>query len=210
MILTNRDFEQGLPLAGRDFDDAIALLPPFIGPAGQADDDLAKITLKRLPSGLNTGSVRLSVSDPAAVRLFKADAATGLGIPLLPDEWSAALSGSGYLADLKWRDVDIWLEGLKKVEDFKFTMEYVAPSGLKTSDDVRMLIADWTFRGSDGYEVPFVSPVWLDALLAATASPKTPLADSTGAFYKIHIDGLAPWLVTQPIVASDSTAAGST
>jgi hypothetical protein len=62
MILTNRDFEQGLPLAGRDFDDAIALLPPFIGPAGQADDDLAKITLKRLPSGLNAGSVRLFVS----------------------------------------------------------------------------------------------------------------------------------------------------
>jgi hypothetical protein len=205
MILTNRDFEQGLPLAGRDFDDAIALLPPFIGPAGQTDDDLAKITLKRLPSGLNTGSVRLSVSHPDAVRLFKADAATGLGIPLLTDEWSAALSGSGYLADLKSRDVDIWLEGLKKVEDFKFTMEYVAPSGLKTSDDVRMLIADWTFRGSDGCEVPFVSPVWLDALLAATDSPKKPLADPTGAFYKIHIDGLAPWLVAQLIVASDST-----
>jgi hypothetical protein len=69
-----------------------------------------------------------------------------------------------------------------------------------------MLIADWTFRGSDGYEVPFVSPVWLDALLAATDSPKKPLADPTGAFYKIHIDGLAPQLVTQLRVASDSTA----
>jgi hypothetical protein len=127
------------------------------------------------------------------------------GTALSPGEWTASLSGSGYLADLKSRAVDIWLEGLKKVEDFKFTIEYVAPSGLKTSDDVRMLIADWTFRGSDGYEVPFVSPVWLDALLAATDSPKKPLADPTGAFYKIHIDGLAPRLVTQLIVASDST-----
>jgi hypothetical protein len=54
--------------------------------------------------------------------------------------------------------------------------------------------------------VPFVSPVWLDALLAATDSPKKPLADPTGAFYKIHIDGLAPQLVTQLRVASDSTA----
>jgi hypothetical protein len=152
----------------------------------------------------------LAPSTTAAMRLFKADAATGLGIPLLPDEWSAALSGSGYLADLRARDVGIWLEGLKKVEDFKFTIEYVAPSGLKTSDDVHMLIADWTFRGSDGYEVPFVSPVWLDALLAATDSPKKPLADPTGAFYKIHIDGLAPRLATQLTVASDSTAAGST
>jgi hypothetical protein len=205
MILTNRDFEQGLPLAGRDFDDAIALLPPLLGPEGQADDDLAKITLKRLPSGLNSGSVRLSVSHPDAVRLFKAVPGSMYGTALSPGEWTASLRGSGYLADLKSRDVDIWLEGLKKVEDFKFTMEYVAPSGLKTSDDVHMLIADWTFRGSDGYEVPFVSPVWLDALLAATDSPKTPLADPTGAFYKIHIDGLAPWLVTQLIVASDST-----
>ena len=205
MILTNRDFEQGLPLAGRDFDDAIALLPPFIGPAGQADDDLAKITLKRLPSGLNAGSVRLSVSHPDAVRLFKAVPGSVYGTALSPGEWTASLSGSGYLADLKSRDVDIWLEGLKKVGDFKFTMEYVAPSGLKTSDDVHMLIADWTFRGSDGYEVPFVSPVWLDAILAATDSPKKPLADPTGAFYKIHIDGLAPRLVTQLLVASDST-----
>jgi hypothetical protein len=93
------------------------------------------------------------------------------------------------------------------VKDFVFTVEYVAPSGsVLSSDDVHMLIADWTFRGSDGYEVPFVSPVWLDALLAATDSPKKPLADPTGAFYKIHIDGLAPQLVTQLRVASDSTA----
>ena len=62
MILTNRDFEQGLPLAGRDFDDEIALLPPLIGPEGRADDDLAKITLKRLPSGLNVGSVMKQVA----------------------------------------------------------------------------------------------------------------------------------------------------
>jgi hypothetical protein len=207
MILTNRDFEQGIPLAGRDFDDEIALLPPLLGPEGQADDDVAKITLKQLPSGLNAGSVRLKVSHPAAVRLFKADAATGLGVPLLAGEWSASLGGSGYLAQLKSRDVDIWLEGLSMVKDFVFTVEYVAPSGrVLSSDDVHMLIADWTFRGSDGYEVPFVSPVWLDALLAATDSPKKPLADPTGAFYKIHIDGLAPQLVTQLLVASDSTA----
>jgi hypothetical protein len=207
MILTNRDFEQGLPLAGRDFDDEIALLPPLLGPEGQFDDDLAKLTLKKLPSDLNAGSVRLKVSHPAAVRLFKADAATGLGVPLLAGEWSASLGGSGYLAQLKSRDVDIWLEGLSMVKDFVFTVEYVAPSGsVLSSDDVHMLIADWTFRGSDGYEVPFVSPVWLDALLAATDSPKKPLADPTGAFYKIHIDGLAPQLVTQLRVASDSTA----
>jgi len=160
-----------------------------------------------LLSGLNAGSVRLSVSHPDAVRLFKADAATGLGVPLLAGEWSASLGGIGYLAQLKSRDVDIWLEGLSMVKDFVFTVEYVAPSGsVLSSDDVHMLIADWTFRGSDGYEVPFVSPVWLDALLAATDSPKKPLADPTGAFYKIHIDGLAPQLVTQLRVASDSTA----
>jgi hypothetical protein len=207
MILTNRDFEQGLPLAGRDFDDEIALLPPLLGPEGQFDDDLAKLTLKKLPSDLNAGSVRLKVSHPAAVRLFKADAATGLGVRLLAGEWSASLGGSGYLAQLKSRDVDIWLEGLSMVKDFVFTVEYVAPSGsVLSSDDVHMLIADWTFRGSDGYDVPFVSPVWLDALLAATDSPKKPLADPTGAFYKIHIDGLAPQLVTQLRVASDSTA----
>ena len=206
MILTNRDFEQGLPLAGRDFDDGVALLPPFIGPEGRADDDLAKITLKRLPSGLNAGSVRLSVSHPDAVRLFKPVAGSIYGTVLSPGEWTASLASAGYLADLKSRDVDIWLEGLSMVKDFVFTVEYVAPSGsVLASDDVHMLIADWTFRGSDGYEVPFVSPVWLDALLAATDSPKKPLADPTGAFYKIHIDGLAPWLVTQLIVASDST-----
>jgi hypothetical protein len=207
MILTNRDFEQGLPLAGRDFDDGVALLPPFIGPEGRADDDLAKITLKRLPSGLNAGSVRLSVSHPDAVRLFKPVAGTIYGTVLAPGEWTAALASDEYLADLKSRDVDIWLEGLSMVKDFVFTVEYVAPSGsVLASDDVHMLIADWTFRGSDGYEVPFVSPVWLDALLAATDSPKKPLADPTGAFYKIHIDGLAPQLVTQLLVASDSTA----
>ncbi len=206
MILTNRDFEQGLPLAGRDFDDGVALLPPFIGPEGRADDDLAKITLKRLPSGLNAGSVRLSVSHPDAVRLFKPIPGSMYGTVLAPGEWTAALASDGYLAGLKSRDVDIWLEGLSMVKDFVFTVEYVAPSGsVLASDDVHMLIADWTFRGSDGYEVPFVSPVWLDALLAATDSPKKPLADPTGAFYKIHIDGLAPRLVTQLLVASDST-----
>ncbi len=201
MILTNRDFEQGLPLAGRDFDDAFAFVPPLVGLDGEFDDDLARITLKQLPSGLAVGSVSLVVSHPQAVRLFKND-----GTALLPTEWSSVLSSPDYLSGLSSGDVEIWLEGLSTVPDFQFAVHYEAPSGRTATDDVHMLIAEWTFQGSDGSEVPFVSPIWLDALLAATDAPKTPLNDTTGAFYKIQIDGLAPHLVTELTVASDSTS----
>ncbi|MDZ4736810.1 MAG: hypothetical protein SGJ07_10740, partial [Rhodospirillaceae bacterium] len=200
MILTNRDFEQGLPLAGRDFDDEVAMVPPLFGPEGQQDDDLARIILERLPIGLSHGSVSLELSHPESVRIFRND-----GTMLSASEWSADLSSDEYLAGMSSGPVALWLEGLSKVADFTFAISYEAPSGVTSSDDVHMLIAEWTFIGSDGDEVPFVSPMWLDALLAATDAPIMPLQDPTGAFYKIQIDGLAPHLVTQLRVASDST-----
>jgi hypothetical protein len=149
-----------------DFADATAVIPTGSASSGE-DDDLAQITLERIPSGLTEGSIEIRLSNQYAGRLFKSDGSLLAGADLTLD----LANPSGYLAGLMTGDVDVWLEGIRRDDDFVFSFVRKNRNGqIVASDDVHMLIADWTFRGYYGQEVVDVAPVWQEALRAATMS----------------------------------------
>lgn len=185
---------------------------PISGPAaGSGDNDLAKITLQQIPTGLTHGKVKIVLSDPTAVRLFKpdgtllfADGTTGTNVLTLD-----LASPSGYLAGLESGNLDVWLEGKKATPDFDFAVFYEDDQGRVVSDDnVHITIADWTFRDYADNSLDAVDPLWESALLAelqlATQS-STPFQVSQipgDYFFKNQIDGLSSNIAAQIQVTS--------
>jgi hypothetical protein len=208
LILTDNDYvlSDGTPALAADTAEI-----PGIGSSG-GDADLAKITLKQLPHWQNNGTLKIILSDPKAVRLFKSDGSllyedgtTGAGVLTLD-----LSSPSGYLAGLESSDLDVWVEGVHKVPDFDFALLYEDDQGrVVAHDDVHMTIAEWTFCGYDGTPLYDVEPIWEQALLAALQE-----ATSLGIqgqvseipedyFYKNAIIGLPGGIQAQLQVTSD-------
>jgi hypothetical protein len=208
LVLTNNDFEEGLPDGKRDYEDAAALLQDgdYARDAdGNAiDDDLAKITLKQLPYGA-TGFASIQLSDEESVRLFASDGtemtdltAVDVANPADPDH---------PLAGLLARDVDVWVEGLKKDEDFTFSFVLSnslsgSPSEEISRDDVHMTLAEWTFVDPAGAAVDGVANIWVDDLLGTARGlpDAAPLQDCEN--FKIRIEGLASSAISEMRVSS--------
>jgi hypothetical protein len=172
------------------------------------DDDLAKIRLKRIPTGMSVGTFKLEFSDLTAVKVFKSDGS----LLYKPGGNLSALtlnlaSPSGYLSGLMSGDVDVWVEGIKKNPNLLVTAAYRDGSNqVVARDDVHMLLAEWTFVGSDGAEVTGVPAVWQDALLAGVRRPDLTLdgSDLFDSAYKIQIDGISSSNGATIRVASDT------
>lgn len=156
LVLTNNDFEEETPDGGRDYDNDTADIPSPGAAGEQQDDDLAQITLGKISPALADGKVEVRLSNPGAVRLFKDDGS------LLYDQSQTGStpltlylsSPDGYLADLRNRDVDVWLEGLGKDSDFTLSLVYFDAENREVArDEAHLTLAEWTFRGEGDQEV---------------------------------------------------------
>ncbi|WP_428939136.1 fibronectin type III domain-containing protein [Fontivita pretiosa] len=147
LILTNNDAEEPAAITNGqlDFDDTSASIPT--GSLNPVDDDLMRITLKRIPSTLTGGTLGIELSNPSAVRLLTSD-----GTPLTNLTLNLSNpSSNGYLNGVHARDVDVWLEGLQPDQDFVFSWVHRDSTGRELSGDkVHMTIAEWTHVGVDG------------------------------------------------------------
>ncbi len=179
---------------------------------GTGDTDLAQITLSQLPPGRTDGKMTIVLSDPTTVRLFKSDGSL-LYADGVTDSGALTLdlsNPSGYLAGLRSGDINIWVEGVHQAPDFHFSLHYEDKYGDSfVSDEIRMDIADWSFRSYDGTPLDAVQPVWGSALLAEVQQ-----ASSLGVqgsvnevpedfFYKNLIMGLATTIQANLKVSSD-------
>ncbi len=177
------------------------------------DNDLAQITLGQLPQGVGQGKLKIVLSDPTAVRLFKPDGSllyeggkTSDGVLTLD-----LSNPSGYLAGLQSGSVDLWLEGVHKVPNFDFAILYEDAKGrIVGSDDIHMVIADWTFRSHDGQAIGDVMPIWSEDLIndatLGVSSPATQSSDNT--LYKNLIEGLPDSLTKQLNVQAVGNSSG--
>ena len=125
----NDDNDDNGPLEQRDNRDNVI---------GATDDDVVKITLRLLPSGLTEGVVQLSVNPPDSLRLFKAD-----GLSLLNDLSVDLASPAGDLAGIVSSDVDIFVEGKDvpvgdPVEDVTIRLTYTRDGTELARDDVHL------------------------------------------------------------------------
>ncbi len=219
LVLTNNDYEQNLANGGPDSSAMTAVTIPT--GVSTDDDDLAKITIKQIPSYL-AGSLEIQLLDSPTdydpnssnVRLFKSDGT------LLYDQANTGTapltlltaSPSGYLAGALGGDLDIWMEGLNKDTNFTFAIVFRDTQGTTLfRDDVHVLFAEWTFRNMANNEMATAVPLWKDALLAAAndwMGRWSDTLDAEGAvdnpsFFKVQVDGL-PWnKATSLKVASD-------
>jgi hypothetical protein len=102
-----------------------------------SDDDIVKLTLRRLDPALTTGTMALSVSPALAVRVFSQ--AGGTIAPLA--DWSVDLAApTGDLAALVSGDVDMLVEGLQPSADVTVTLQYSYAGRGVCADTVRMTI----------------------------------------------------------------------
>jgi len=210
LTLVNDDYDSNLPSGLPDDTSVTAVIGS--GASGRGDVDLARMTLKKLSPGATGGQVQIVLSDPGAVRLFRSDGTLLYAVGQTSSEGlTLDLSHpGGYLAGLLTGDVDVWMEDIHKNNDFTFSVDYTRGDQVVDHAAVHTLIADWTFLGADGNQVVEVTPVWKEALLAATRRPAYGAADNgEGAYYKSRIDGLASSLATQLKVTSDSSGSDS-
>jgi hypothetical protein len=117
-----------------------------------ADTNMARITLHpvQLPPSLqNTGTLTITLSNPASVRLFDSD-----GELLSPADLTIDLSApTGLLAGLANGDEDIYAEGLTANPDLTITYAYKGTgtgSAVTGSTVVHMAVADLDFVANDG------------------------------------------------------------
>jgi hypothetical protein len=110
---------------------------------GQPVDNtnLAKITLHQLPAVWSSwphGAVRLFVSEPAAVRLWRSDGtlvfANGPGVADLHLDF--AHPDQGPLADMLERDLELWLEGIASADDVELRVSLRRAPGFECAEDV--------------------------------------------------------------------------
>ena len=186
LILTNNDAEEPAAITnGRlDFDDTSASIPT--GSLNPVDDDLMRITLKRIPSALTGGTLGIELSNPSAVRLFTSD-----GTPLTNLTLSLSIpSSNSYLNGVHARDVDVWVEGLQPDQDFVFSWVHRDSTGRELSrDKVHMTIAEWTFVSADGRMNDGVANIAKTTLLDAAAGVNDAQVQDREVF-KLVIDGL--------------------
>ena len=62
----------------------------------------------------------LQLSNPNAVRLFKAD-----GTELMPADYTTYIGSNGYLAGLQYGDADIYIQGIAAQSDEAISITYV-------------------------------------------------------------------------------------
>jgi hypothetical protein len=117
-----------------------------------ADTNMARITLHQVqlpPSLQNTGTLTITLSNPACVRLFDSD-----GELLSPADLTIDLTApTGLLAGLANDDEDIYVEGLTANPDLTITYTYKGTgtgSAVTGSTAVHMAVAAVTLFGSDG------------------------------------------------------------
>ena len=204
LILTNNDFEEGLPEGKRDFENATAAIPG--GSSGVQDDDLAKITLKKLQSGLTQGTVEVVLSNAAAVRLFKSDGSQ------LTQRTLNLSSPSGDLAGLLSGDLDVWLEGLSKDSNFSIAIVYKDAQNREIArDDVHMALVDWNFRDGNGNDVIYLPPMATETLgyIADNASAMTEGdINAPESLVQLRLDGLSAYPGGSLSVTSDVPSSG--
>ena len=204
VVFVNNDYEEGSGSGLNDMADETAAVPTG-DESSFVDDDLVKITLRQLPAHFMFGVISIGVSSNAA-RIFKADGSVlnsiDQGLNLNID------TGSRFLAELLYGDVDVWLEGLHADPDLVFTYSF-SLGGIRMVDTIHMTIADWSFRGygdgggglgdetmsfrgDGGRKIESVMPVWKEALLAA-ASPEGGgiHRDPEGSFFRSVFAGLS-------------------
>jgi hypothetical protein len=179
---------------------------------------LAKIVLKGMTPAPQQGVYSISVSNPSAVQLYKADGVT----PLASSDWSVDLANpSGYLAGIASGDVTIWVKGVSTEPNLVFECIYSKPDGTQVCmDSVHIDVAQYTLRGSTDSVIDLVSlaPMENVQIFAGVVNDPRPsfdtpykpsrrdpdaIEDSTN--YRLHIDALPTSAVTELRVTSDST-----
>jgi hypothetical protein len=131
IVLTNNDFDAAALVPDDDAADDEAL--DVMGVAPNIDDDLMRVTLKRLPLGLPAGlfTYQIVLSDPRAVRLFREDGSLlyvhrDADDPAYdvrvnsPGALLGVVGAPGAFEFLAALDVDIWVEALTPVPSFSF------------------------------------------------------------------------------------------
>ncbi len=218
LILTNNDFEEGDPLGGRDYDNDLAWIPT----ASEGDDDLAQITLKQLHSSLTDGTFKIELSDPTSVRLFDhngnvlydPDTSDPEDLQFdLADPLSPPTDPAEYLSGLLGHDVDIWLEGLHTAPDFTVKIAYLDANDVEVArDTVHMTLAEWTFRDHPAdHEVHFVESPSSGSLQVLADQPgffDTGKFDGA-AYFRVHVDAVAPATVTNIEGSIDGNSGGT-
>ena len=199
LILTNNDYEEGAPDGGRDFANATAAIPK--GTLNPADDDLARITLKRIGPVDQAGTLGIELSDPAAVRLFKSD-----GTELTDRTLDLASSTNAYLAGLYAGDVDVWVEGLKPDADLKLSLVHRDAEGNERGrDDVHVTIASVELQDINEQEIEFVS-AWEKQHLEYAASNSGYIDDVLfpESSFRVSVQGLGASVDPSLSLTSDS------
>jgi hypothetical protein len=209
VVLTNNDRDRQLTGFAKDFTSSQA-------GTGGGDDDLAKLTLRNCHPTPTQGVIRIELSNPSAVRLFRND-----GNPLGSMEVNLASPGGDLAGLATTGTVDVWLEGVLTDQNFVFNLIYLSPAQVELRrDTVHMLLAEMTLRDSSDAEIDFVGAYPLETLLLkadALSAPPHPLTShvktfyryrddpipSADVFYKIKIEALPSSAVSQLKVTSD-------
>ncbi|HRK29818.1 MAG TPA: hypothetical protein PLD59_01970, partial [Tepidisphaeraceae bacterium] len=221
LILTNNDAEESVGDDGLDFADTTAEIPE--GSLYPVDDDLARITLKRLGPLGGSGTYSVEVSNPAAVRLFKSDG-TVLGNLTLD---LALPAGNTYLADLATKDVEVWVEGLLPDSNLRLSLVQRDEDDEEVSrDDVHLTVANLSLQGSSDQPIPFVTRTTISDLMRAVQDRETTLdpewqapwsEPEESAKFRVRLDGRGMLSETeisfisedQPADARNMTLSGS-
>jgi len=195
LLLVNDDFEQHAPNGGDDLSVPTLSIPTSGDPATSGeDDDLAKITLHKVPSDIQLSTVTLSASIPA-VMFFRDDGTPLDGIDLT----GSFYSNTGYLAGLKDHDVTVWMEGASAAPDVQIQLVYddwaagYRPIDKPASDDVDAMVGDLVTVGKNGAdEEPITSvpsvPLWQLLFLANHVPDTPPIPDE--AYFKLRLEGV--------------------
>lgn len=190
VVLVNDDGEEGTN--GPDNKNDTALVPSDSDSV--ADDDLIWVALKRLPSTVTDGTVSIEVSNPGAVRLFKAD-----GTPLtnLTLDVSAP---SGDLSPLLTGNLGIWAEATAVDPDFVLSLVYRDSSGQEVDrDEVHLLFARLALTDPYGETTSLYQPTTAGTLLDAVAGTATV---PENAKFKVSVQGPTASQVTELKVGS--------
>ncbi|HUY88538.1 MAG TPA: glycosyltransferase [Pirellulales bacterium] len=210
LILTNNDRDRTLlgPGLVYDFDIPTADLTGV-------DDDLARITLRNLNTSSTSGSIAIVLSNPDAVRLFKADGTR------LNDLSVDLANPNGDLAGLATGSVDVWFDALIVDPDFVFSLVYMNESGGEVCrDEIHARLADFSMQDSSGLKVDFTSAYPKETLLVAgqavfppnepNLAPDKPTYSNAipdplpdYIYYRLRIDNLPTSLVTLLRVSSN-------
>lgn len=188
LVLVNDDDEDdaGEPDGVPDNADQRLRLPP----AADADDDIGRLRLEPPSPAPRTGVLTLELSDPSAVRVYRADGRVLRDFAVRLDH------PQGDLAALAAGPVELWYEALKPDPSFTFRYAYRADKGdgsVLAADAVAACFAKWMWIGRDGESIAIRT--YIDkALLLDIARGLVPAARADSALdsaaYRIRIDGL--------------------